>query len=165
MSVYKTVVIQIDGQAQQSTKLPNKFRDGKAGDFDQHLIGVIIHAPEGKFVVVTTSSVAPTAASGASANPAPSASAASAASTAPAPASAPASASRAGSEPASAGSSRKRGVLRLAFLLYEHLGANGGDETVEVLLRTLKLMSDDYRGDWPENLVLQLDGASDNKVC
>ena len=165
------VVIQIDGQSQYTTKMPNRPRDGKAGDFDQHLIGVVIHAPPGQFQFNETvgrptvpcsappagapSSASPAAASSSaspaaasfSASPAAASSSASPAAVPAADDTAAASGANASDGPANAESSRKAGVLRLAFLLYEHLGSNGGDETVEVLLRTLKLMINDCHED------------------
>ena len=174
------VVIQIDWQSQHTTKMPNWPRDGKAGDFDQHLIGVVIHAPPGQFQFNETvgrptvpcsappagapSSASPAAASSSacpaaasfsaspaaasfSASPAAASSSASPAAVPAADDAAAASGANAPDGPANAESSRKAGVLRLAFLLYEHLGSNGGDETVEVLLRTLKLMINDCHED------------------
>ena len=135
------VVIQIDGQSQYTTKMPNRPRDGKAGDFDQHLIGVVIHAPPGQFQFnetvgrPTVPCSAPPAGAPSSASPAAASSTASPAAVPAADDTAAASGANAPDGPANAESSRKAGVLRLAFLLYEHLGSNGGDETVEVLLK------------------------------
>ena len=55
--------------------------------------------------------------------------------------------------------------MKFAFLLYDHLTGVGGDATVEILMRLLKLLYSRlaHSALWPEILVLVVDGASDNK--
>lgn len=106
-----TLMIQIDGYSKQKTLMSWVFRDDKAGDFPQHLLGVVIHAPQGckgKYGV-------------------------------------------------------DKEVIRMAYLLSEHLGGNGGDETVEVINRVLNHLQSSCSGNWPRHLILLLEGASDNK--
>jgi hypothetical protein len=54
---------------------------------------------------------------------------------------------------------------KFAFLLYDHLTGVGGNATIEILMRLLKLLygrlSDAAL--WPHTLVIIVDGASDNK--